>query len=905
MSLSTNYLLFWGKSLIDEFGQQTIHPLVYHSLDVAAVADALLDKFPDRRLCLAQLLNVEPEVAHGFIVRLIALHDIGKFHPNFQGKLPGYCEQHLSPLAPHIRSGARHDLLGYLISMEIGLFDHFQPDLPDWQIPDFDTVFRAIAFHHGAPADCSSGDSSWSKPLPLIKPAILAFIEDIKTIIPCPGALPFHSTKKLEIFSWALAGFTVLADWIGSNSAIFTFPQPEALTLQQYWPQALERAHRAVKDAGILPACIRRLADPAALLPAPRDSDGMAPQASPLQRAAFEVAFAEGPQLFIIEDMTGAGKTEAALILASRLLSESRAAGLYFALPTMATANAMYERMATIYRRLFAEGTLPSLVLAHGRRVLNEGFTASIFNGMVNALAGIGDAAERSEAACAAWIADDRRKSFFAHIGAGTIDQALLSVLPSRHQSLRLWGLADRVLIVDEAHCYDPYVNRELERLIEFHTALGGSTIVLSATLAMTARRRLAAAFAKGAGANAPGISSPDYPLLTAISTNHVHERAVESREELRRSLPVRRLASFDEAVASVDTAVRAGACMAWIRNAVDDAIEACAALEARGFTPLLLHARFAMGDRIEKEREIARRLGRDSTPENRRGFIIVGTQILEQSLDYDVDAMMTDLAPMDLVIQRAGRLWRHPHRESRPIEGAELMIYSPDADDVRDENWYASMSKRAAGVYRDHRIVWKSAKALFDAGRIDTPCKVRQLISQVYDDDELAVPHAVETASKNADGKYFRDISIAEMGLLKLDGGYGGGNQVWTDDSKISTRLEEEPSTVFRLGRIVDGAVQPWWSNDRASGHTDQRQAWALSEVSIQQRRAAGVPPAVGALAQLITAAKAEWGKWEQDIPLLILEQDGSSWRGRVVSKGGERTAQYDTRLGLRILDA
>jgi CRISPR-associated endonuclease/helicase Cas3 len=903
MSLSTNYLLFWGKSLIDELGQQTIHPLVYHSLDVAAVADALLDKFPDRRLCIAQLLNVEPEVAHGFIVRLIALHDIGKFHPDFQGKLPQHCPEYL---VPHMRPGAhRHDLLGFLTAQQIGLFDHFQPDLPDWQHCDFDTVFRAIAFHHGAPADTSGEDLSWSKAVPAIEPAILAFVRDVKTIIPCPGATPFHSTKKLEIFSWALAGLTVLADWIGSNSAIFTFPQPERLTLQQYWPQALERAHRAVQDAGILPASLRRLADPAALLPAPRDSDGIAPQASPLQRAAFEVAFAGGPQLCIIEDMTGAGKTEAALILASRLLSEGRAAGLYFALPTMATANAMYERMATIYRRLFADGTVPSLVLAHGRRALNDGFTASIFNGIANAQAGTGDAAERSEAACAAWIADDRRKSFFAHIGAGTIDQALLSVLPSRHQSLRLWGLADRVLIVDEAHCYDPYVNRELERLIEFHTALGGSTIILSATLAMTERSRLAAAFGKGAGAIVPRISSPDYPLLTTISASHIHEQAVESRAELWRSLPVRRLASFDEAVESVATAARAGACVAWIRNAVDDAIEACAALEALGFTPLLLHARFAMGDRIEKEREIARRLGRDSTPENRRGFIIVGTQILEQSLDYDVDAMMTDLAPMDLVIQRAGRLWRHPHRESRPIEAAALMIFSPDPDDVRDQNWYAVMSKRAAGVYKDHRIVWKSAKALFDAGRIDTPCKVRHLISQVYDDDDLAVPDAIETASKNADGKYFSDISIAEMGLLKLDGGYGGGNQVWTDDRKISTRLEEEPSTVFRLGRIVDGAVQSWCSTDQTSGHKDPRQAWALSEVGIQQRRAAGVPPATGALAQLITAAKAEWGKWEQDIPLLVLEQDGSSWRGRVALKGCERTAQYDSRLGLRILDA
>ncbi|MDZ4791848.1 MAG: CRISPR-associated helicase Cas3' [Hyphomicrobiales bacterium] len=897
---------FWGKSFIDEHGVHQTHPLVFHCLDVAAVADALLCEFPERRLFLARLLNVEPGVAHGFIVRLIALHDIGKFHPGFQGKLPGYCEQHLPHLAPHIRPGAkRHDLLGFLISQEIGLLGHFQEQLLDWQVTDFDTVFRAIAFHHGAPGDCDSNDNTWCKSVGLIEPAMLAFIEDIKAIIPCPGLLPFHSAGKLGIFSWALAGLTVLADWIGSNSEIFTFPQPNALALHEYWPLARERADRAVHEAGILSALPAILRDPVELLPTPRGSEAKAPQASPLQRAAFEAVFTDGPQLFIIEDMTGAGKTEAALILASRLLSEGRAAGLYFALPTMATANAMYDRMATIYRRLFAENEMPSLVLAHGRRAMNDGFTASIFDGMARATPGAGDEAEPSEAACAAWIADDRRKSFFAHIGAGTIDQALLSVLPSRHQSLRLWGLADRVLIVDEAHCYDPYVNRELERLIEFHTALGGSTIILSATLAMTERRRLAAAFAKGAGASAPHISSPDYPLLTAISASHVAERALESRAELRRTLPVKRLASFDEAVEAVAKAARAGACVAWIRNAVDDAIEACAALEAVGLAPLLLHARFAMGDRIEKEREIAQRLGRDSAPENRRGLIIVGTQILEQSLDYDVDAMITDLAPIDLVIQRAGRLWRHPNRAGRPLEAAELLVFSPDPDDVRDENWYASMSKRAAGVYKDNRIVWKSAKALFDAACIETPSKVRHLISQVYDDDERAVPDPIERASKNADGTLYTHISIAEMNLLKLNGGYGGNNQIWTDDRKISTRLEEEPSTVFRLGRVVNGVIQPWCSEEQAASGVDKRQAWALSEVSIQQRRASGVPSAVGALMQLVIAAKADWGKWEQDIPLLVLEENGATWQGRVTSKEGERTAHYDIGLGLRILDA
>src|SRR5262249_9039299 len=155
--------------------------------------------------------------------------------------------------------------------------------------------------------------------------------------------------------------------------------------------------------------------------------------------------------LAIIEDVTGSGKSEAALIFAARLLSGGRADGLYFALPTMATANAMYDRLAASYRRLFADGSTPSLVLAHGKRRLHNGFADSILESEERQPQPYD---EDAVAACAMWIADDRRKAFLAHVGIGTVDQALLGVLPSRHQSLRLWGLSDRVLVIDEAHAY-------------------------------------------------------------------------------------------------------------------------------------------------------------------------------------------------------------------------------------------------------------------------------------------------------------------------------------------------------------------------------------------------------------------------------------------------------------------
>ncbi len=893
-------LRFWGK--FDPDRTPSTHPLIYHSLDVAAVADVLMERFPRRLLWLAGMLRAHPTTVKAFLVRLIALHDVGKFHPNFQEKVSEHCEKHLPDLVKYVRpGGGRHDMLGFQIAGRIGLCNVFGPHLDGWISSDFNTLFAAVAFHHGSPKETDS-TSAWSKGADAVAPAIRQYIDDVMQLIPCEGVLPRLQGSKLEVVSWAVAGLTVLADWIGSNAEIFKFHEPN-LTLAEYWPIAQERAEDAVTKAGVLPVAVRELADPAHLLP--KDRKDL--KASPLQRAAFDVPISDGPQLFIIEDVTGAGKTEAALILASRLLAAGQANGLYFALPTMATANAMYERMGRVYRDLFAANEMPSLVLAHGRRNQNDGFTDSIL-AMPAVTAIVRDGAEDSAAACAAWIADDRRKSFFAHVGAGTIDQALLGVLPSRHQALRLWGLADRVLIVDEAHSYDPYVNRELERLIEFHTALGGSTVVLSATLAAQERRGLAHAFStglRGARISAADAASPHYPLLTALSANGRDERGVESREELKRTLPVKRLAGFDEAVEAVVSAAQARASVAWIRNAVDDAIEAAQALEALGCSPLLLHARFAMGDRLDKEQKIADGLGRNSKRDDRRSFIVVGTQILEQSLDYDVDAMVSDLAPIDLIIQRAGRLWRHPDRNAeRPLSKAELLVVSPDPDDVRDERWYAQVSERAPFVYRDHRVIWRTARALFDARQIETPGQVRNLIAQVYDDDAQPCPALIEKASSQADGHRYSHVSVAEQNLLQLAKGYYENNSFWQDDRKISTRLEEESSVVFRLGRLSDGRIVPWCSEKVDMNDARQRrQAWALSEVSIQERRASGVPAPAGDMTRMVQAAKADWGKWEQDMPLLLLEPDGASWQGRVTTKEGERKAQYDTRLGFRVL--
>lgn len=163
-----------------------------------------------------------------------------------------------------------------------------------------------------------------------------------------------------------------MADWIGSCRDWFPYRKPEP-TVAEYWPEALSKAKAAGVGAGILSAPLPDALTPARLLP-----QKIAQSLSPLQQHVLDLELPDGPMLAIIEDVTGSGKTEAALLIAARLLMHDRANGLFFALPTMATANAMFERLAKSYRRLFADGTRPSLVLAHGKRKLHDGFTASI-----------------------------------------------------------------------------------------------------------------------------------------------------------------------------------------------------------------------------------------------------------------------------------------------------------------------------------------------------------------------------------------------------------------------------------------------------------------------------------------------------------------------------------------------
>ena len=381
------YFRYWGKArpLVKDTASKMdpaltgprFHLLAFHSLDVAACGAALI-RLPQFSLApLAFALGWTQDQVERLFVFFIALHDLGKFARAFQG----LARDLSATLVPVDRSPpymTRHDTLGWF------LWQSINDEVPDRILPHpwhgFWAVWiRAVVGHHGMPPDESSnvqmdgGDPAVPHCRPGDREAALQYIDELTWLLPEPLPAP-PSDEQVEVlrrFSWQLAGLAVLADWLGSNQQFFHY-QDQPLALESYWREvATTVAPVVIEGAGLTPQPVREWTNPLGLF-------DYLHEPTPLQRWAAEVPLQDGPQLYLLEDVTGSGKTEAALILAQRLMQAGWARGLYFALPSMATANQMYRRVGQAYRRLFDAAAMPSLMLAHGARGLVDGFRESV-----------------------------------------------------------------------------------------------------------------------------------------------------------------------------------------------------------------------------------------------------------------------------------------------------------------------------------------------------------------------------------------------------------------------------------------------------------------------------------------------------------------------------------------------
>ena len=310
------------------------------------------------------------------------------------------------------------------------------------------------------------------------------------------------------------------------------------------------------------------------------------------------------------------------------------------------------------------------------------------------------------------------------------------------------------MLIVDEAHSYDPYMQRQLEALLRMQARLGGSAILMTATLPLAMRQAYVEAFREGLAPGAESLLANQYPGLHLVGCG-VRGHAVAPLAESIRRISAVRLSGTDDAIGSLTAAAAAGAACVWVRNAVDDAIEAAAALRRRGVNVDLLHARFASADRLRHEQTLMRRFGKYR--EDGAGRILVATQVIEASLDLDFDVMVSDLAPIGSLIQRGGppvAAYGVPSRvlsaglQPHPARG----FTGPEQ---RGGRTTGSVTFSAVGLgctALDEQ--WLTARALFDAGEIAAPGGLRTLIEAVHGEDLPPVPEALLDAQTRADGQ-------------------------------------------------------------------------------------------------------------------------------------------------------
>ena len=893
---------YWGKA----GGAGEFHLLPYHSLDVAACGRMLVEHHPSLRSLLGCRLGLDGPTLTAWATFVLALHDVGKFSYRFQRLRADFPALAKDP-PPAKRYHPRHDTLGWLIWREhlqsVVLQAHVAEQSRNRQMKAALSAWLGTAMgHHGQPPSDERFDLN-DRFTSENQQAASEYCAAVGSLFLGGHRLDIADAKAfaqaVKWTSWWLAGVAVLCDWLGSNRTLFPYCT-EALSLDQYWHDlALPQAEDAINASGVLPLTASRRTQ--------RELFGYLAAPTPLQRLANELPLGETPQLLILEDVTGSGKTEAALTAAHRVQVAGGADGLYMGLPTMATSNAMHRRIVDqgLPEKLFTNP--PAVVLTHGAAGMMK--SPPPRTELLPEAPAEGDY-DKNEASAAnlraAWLSDHRKKALLADLGVGTIDQALLAVLPSRHQSLRLLGLARKVLIVDEVHAYDPYMQRILAALLRFQAYIGGHAILLSATLPRAMRQALMDAFREGLALPPAPIADERYPLLTRVDVGGVQEIPVDTRPEVARDVQV---VCIDQVQSALDTLLKAHRheqCACWVRNSVDDAIDAWEQLRAAGVPKerlMLFHARFALGDRLDIEKQVLASFGPESGPAERAGRILIATQVVEQSLDLDFDVMVTDLAPIDLIIQRAGRLRRHRRNTDgslcKPDQQDQrgtpcLYLLTPAPDDDAGADWLAALLPKTARVYPDLCRLWRTARLLQEHKAIRMPGAARDLIEGVYGECPLPAPTAIEDASTAAEAERMEALSMAGFNALELSQGYTAPEMDYWDDIVAPTRLGE-PTVRVRLARWHDGKPRPWRGDDDS--------AWRESELTVYQTwLAAEAEPADPKRQDAIKHYREtvyDKGRWSRLLPLDLV--DGTTWHGEAIDARGNRVRfRYDTTTGL-----
>lgn len=630
-------------------------PLLMHLKDTAEIMEYLLENFISDSFCIS--CNMKEEDIKRTAIFLAYVHDIGKATVAFQYKISHNVSDRIQVLehyglklpdkieniqdTPHALAG--EVILRYFkcpkgIAAIVGAH-HGVPaesgNIVDQDLNQRERDIKGYTNYFGSRNNKEMLESAWNKIIDIaLENSHIDSLEELQD--PSPHA------------QMLLTGLLIMADWIASSTDYFPLIDTDETGSEEYYPDRARQAKERINFPVMWKSFAAEYND--ILF---NQNFGFNPNET--QRSILEISMStKNPGLFIIEAPMGCGKTEAAIstsqIMAAKLLKN----GLFFGLPTQATANGIFPRIKS-WAEKQSEESFHSIQLKHGNSALNKVFQ-EIQKGIT----------EESDSGLIvhSWFCGNK-KACLDNFVVATVDQILMSALKRRHVMLLHLGLSEKVIIVDEVHAYDAYMNQYLERALQWLGKYQTPVILLSATLPAKRRMSLVKAYLQNENFDKKFEENISYPLLTWTDGNNISQKPLPYTGK-HKSVNIKKCRT-DDIISVVRDVVKCGGCVGIIMNTVKRAQKISDDIRNNVTENLLLyHAQYIMPDRARKEEELLKYIGKNSNQKSRNGRVIVGTQVLEQSLDIDFDLLITDICPMDLLLQRIGRLQRH-ERNYRP----------------------------------------------------------------------------------------------------------------------------------------------------------------------------------------------------------------------------------------------
>ncbi|MEZ0109322.1 CRISPR type I-E-associated protein CasA/Cse1 [Catenulispora sp. EB89] len=834
----------WGKSR----NLPSPYPLVWHLLDAAAMAELLWEEYltPSQRRVILDGLGLgtaQESSGRALLAFWAGLHDLGKISPGFQrADADRFAELLASGYSSAADSDYRHDWVSQQsVAFQLAGAGYGSP----WSRGrpgscPAQRVAQVLGGHHGRFSEAVRWPVAQTT-VPEVFPGLgsglweqqrAEHFEAIKALLSVePPSRVYPEAAAL------VAGTVIIADWLVSGEEFLRRRLKEAgesgggqQSLRAHLVASRQVVPELLATSGLTRPRIRQYGFAAAF-------PGIA-QPNDLQcgiEAALPSA-ARGAGILVVTAPMGVGKTETALFAASVMGRAAGAAGLHFALPTMATADQMFDRLLGYAEHNLEEPA--TLALVHGMADLNERYDPTTQESATERVLSEDDRGGPGRVALASqWLRGNKR-GMLAPISVGTIDQVLLSVLPTRHNVLRLTGLTGKVLVVDEAHAYDAYQQALLRRVLAWLGACGAPVVLLSATLPGSVSKSLVRAWWQGAcpDGRPPAFDLP-YPgwvhidaETRAVTGGQVEVPTVEltvSAQPYRvggAAEPVEDLARIGEVLAPM---ARIGGCALVLRNTVASAQQTFAEIrELVSSWPAerrpevhLLHARFPLWQRQQITSDLEAKFGRprSEAPGARpKSAIVVATQVAEQSLDFDFDVVVSDLAPVAQLLQRSGRGHRHrrpaEERGAFPVPGLVVLVPVNAAGELE--------APIADGLIYGDDLLGHTTEALFGSKRVDAgqvkvvkiPDDVQDLVERVYrgfdGTDDAAIQQAALArlgADQAAAGEAATRMIPAPADMQDL---YEFSRSYLPDEHAL-TRLDAD--SVQMLCCFVDAAGRRW----------------------------------------------------------------------------------------------